>query len=171
MVFVSKVNDVKTVTSVRRMASAIAGVILNHGFKKHIPCTGYLLPRKVLALAYIFCNNKGTEMLNYLWTKRKENQRRCHFNNDTVFLFPCTILASLTYKSGLRPRSPPRVGLLYHVFSFVVADIIFTEFICYKPILISEGFIESLSQYIPSHRVKYDRITIPSTIRKYYLST
>ena len=171
MVFVSKVNDVRTVTSVRRMASTIAGEFLNHGLLKHIPCTGYLLPRKVLTLAYIFCNTRGTGTLNFLWNKRKKNLCRCHFINDTVFLFPCTILASLTYKSGLRPRSPPRVGLLYHVFSFVVADIIFTEFICYKPILISERFIESLSQYIPSHRVKYDRITIPSTIRKYYLST
>ena len=129
MVFVSKVNDVKTVTSVRRKASAIAGVILNHGFLKHISCTGYLLPRKVLALAYIFCNSKGTEMLNYLWTKRKENQRRCHFNNDTVFLFPCTILASLTYLSGFRPRSPPWVELVYHVFSIVVASIFCTDLI------------------------------------------
>ena len=51
MVFVPKVNDVSTMTSVRRMVSAIAGVILNHRFLKHIPSTGYLLPRKVLALA------------------------------------------------------------------------------------------------------------------------
>ena len=126
MVFFSKV---RTVTSVRRMACAIARVILNHGFLKHIPCNGYLLPRKVLALAYIFCNTKGTEMPNYLWTKRKENQRRCHFNNDTIFLFPCTILAiaSLTYLSGLRPRSPPWVELVYHEFSIVVAGIFFTD--------------------------------------------
>ena len=168
--FVSKVNDVKTVTSVRRKASAIAGVILNHGFLKHIPCTGYLLPRKVLALAYIFCNNKGTEMLNYLWTKRKENQRRCHFNNDTVFLFPCTILASLTYLSGLRPRSPPWVELVYHVFqSWLLLFFVQTELICCKLILTSESFIASLSQSLPSDRLRYNRI--PSTIRKYYLCT
>ena len=80
-----------------------------------------------MALAYIFCNTKGMEMLNYLWIKRKENQRRCHFNNDTVFLFPCTILASLNYLSDLRPRSPPWVELVYHVFSIVVACIFFTD--------------------------------------------
>ena len=131
----------------------------------------FIAEKSAGACMYIFCNTKGTEMLNYLWTKRKKNQRRCHFNNDTVFLFPCTILASLTYLSGLRPRSPPQFEFVYYVFSFVVAGIFFTEFICYKPILTSEGFNESLSQYLPSHRLKYNRITIPSTIRKYYLST
>ena len=150
-------------TSVGRMASAIAGVILNHRFLKHIPCTGYLSPSKVLALAYIFCNTKEKK------EKRIAFQFRCHFINHTVFLFPCTILASLTYLSGLRPRSPPPDELVYHVFSFVVAGIFFTEFICYKPILTSERFIESLSQYLPYHRLKYNRI--PSTFRKCYLST
>lgn len=155
-------------TSVRRMVSAIAGVSLNHRFLEHISRTGYFLPRKVLALAY---NTKGTEMLNYLWTKRKKNQSRT-ISSTTLCFFPCTILASLTYLSGLRPRSPPRVGLVYHVFSFVVDGIFLQNSSVINPFLPQRASLNpSHSIYLLTLRLKYNRIMIPSIIRKYYLFT
>ena len=116
----SKVNDDSTMTSVRRMVSAIAGVSLNHRFLEHISRTGYFLPRKVLALAYIFCNTKGTEIAQLSLDQKKKESESLPFHQRHCVFFPCTILASLTYLSGLRPCSSPRVGLVYHVFSFVV---------------------------------------------------
>ena len=158
-------------TSVGRMASAIAGVFLNHRFLKHIPCTGYLSPSKVLALAYIFCNTKGTETLNFLRTKRKKNHFSVSlpFHQPHCFSFPLHYSCEFNILIRFETRQPASGWIGVSCVFICCCWHFFTEFICYKPILTSEGFIESLSQYLPYHRLKYNRI--PSTVRKRYLST
>ena len=65
MVSVPKVNDDSTMTSVRRMVSAIAGVSLNHRFLEHISRTGYFL----LVLITPIPRNRKIEIKVHLWIK------------------------------------------------------------------------------------------------------